>query len=904
MPGGFVGRAGELDSLRTSAAQALAGQPQLVFVEGVPGIGKTSMLAEFASTLQGWHTLAVSGYEDERRLPFGLLSRLVIPDRPEGWSLEQTAGQDGIDPFAVGAELVQLLGDIEQFGPVAVVVDDAPWADSQSLRALTFALRRLRTERVLVVLTMRSSDVSALPPGLLHYGQDHATHIRLAGLGTDEVRELFGRLGLGFLSPRAADRLREHTAGSPLHLRALFQELPVEELRQSRGALPAPSSFGSLVLAALAGCSEPTRRLLMASAVVGLECQLAQAASIGEVADPLQALEDATQTKLVDARRDGDGWVVAFRHPLIRSAVYDDLGPSTRSRLHARAAEAQHAKELSHRVAAAGEGPDQALVGALIAQADGEESLARLSAAADLRLTAARFAPTGRAQDSLVLDAVDLFLRAGETAEAVAFIERLSDMPDTAKRTLVLARLAAMQGRHDHVEALARSVWNDGNDIDRASAAAMLAQVAVLRSDNAGAASWARQASSTGTLPAPVADEILAIRAIGLAMSGQATAGLRILDESTAKGASAALLATSGVLRMITDDYAGARRDLQVSVPGHPGWTASPRVLSGLGALADVEYRAGAWDDSRRHAEQAVSLVTDTDQTWLLAFVHAIAVFVPAAQGNWRDAESHVAAATAAAAGLPDEASAAYAANAAVHLAACRGDAMAVVQAAEPLIMAPAGAPKEPGVMLWAGQYAAALVALGRYQDADVALGELAEVADRLQRRSALATVARVRGELAVARRRPAAARAAFSSAVTLGAGAATALDQARTQALYGGFLRRAGERQAAGEQLRAARDAFVRLGAMPFLDRCDAELLACGLAVDRPAGQVDSRLTRQERAVARLVCAGKSNREVAAELIISVKTVGYHLGNTYAKLGVNTRTQLAALLNRPDSTT
>jgi len=196
MPGGFVGRVGELDDLRTCAARALAGQPQLVLVEGVPGIGKTSMLAEFAATLHGWNTLVVSGYEDERRLPYGLLSRLVIPGRPEGWALAQAAGQDGIDPFAVGAELVQLLGDIEQSGPVVLVVDDAPWVDSQSLRALTFALRRLRAERVLVVLTIRSSDMSALPPGLLHYGQDHATHIRLTGLGTDEVRQLFGQFGI------------------------------------------------------------------------------------------------------------------------------------------------------------------------------------------------------------------------------------------------------------------------------------------------------------------------------------------------------------------------------------------------------------------------------------------------------------------------------------------------------------------------------------------------------------------------------------------------------------------------------------------------------------------------------------------------------------------------------------
>jgi hypothetical protein len=606
MPGGFVGRVGELDDLRTCAARALAGQPQLVLVEGVPGIGKTSMLAEFAATLHGWNTLVVSGYEDERRLPYGLLSRLVIPGRPEGWALAQAAGQDGIDPFAVGAELVQLLGDIEQSGPVVLVVDDAPWVDSQSLRALTFALRRLRAERVLVVLTIRSSDMSALPPGLLHYGQDHATHIRMTGLGTDEVRELFGQFGLGFLSRRAADRLREHTAGSPLHLRALFHELPVEELRQSRGPLPAPSSFGSLVLAALAGCSEPTRRLLMAASVLGLESPLPQAASVGEVAEPLQALEDATHTKLVDARRDGDGWVMAFRHPLIRSAVYDDLGPSTRSTLHARAAEAHHGKELSHRIAAAGEGPDQALVTALIAQADSEESLARLSAAADLRLTAARFAPTGRARDNLVLEAVDLFLRAGETAEAAAFIERLSAMPDTPKRTLVLARLAAMQGRHNHVEALARSVWNDGNGVERASAAAMLAQVAVLRNDNPGAASWAQQATSAGALPAPVADEILAIRVIGLAMSGDHwPADSRRVNRAWSLGRAA------GHQRSPADDHRRLRRRPTGSA-GVSAWSSrlecQPAGAVGVGCTGRCRIscrRLGRFEAARRAGDLA-----------------------------------------------------------------------------------------------------------------------------------------------------------------------------------------------------------------------------------------------------------------------------------------------------------
>jgi DNA-binding CsgD family transcriptional regulator len=354
---------------------------------------------------------------------------------------------------------------------------------------------------------------------------------------------------------------------------------------------------------------------------------------------------------------------------------------------------------------------------------------------------------------------------------------------------------------------------------------------------------------------------------------------------------------------MVAGDYVGATRDLQVCVPGHPGWAASPRVVAGLGGLADAEYRSGAWDDSKRHAEQAISLVNDTEQTWLLAFVHAMAVLVPAAQGDWPEAEQHVAAAIEAAAALPDGASTATAANAAVHLAFCRGDPSATVTAAAVLLEAPEGAPREPGVMGWAGQYASALIALRRFEDADRVLADQTAVAQRLGRRSALATVARIRGELAMARRQPAEARAAFNLAVTLGAGSATVLDHAWTQALYGRFLRRAGERRAAGDLLRVARDTFARLGATPFLDSCNAELAACGLAVDRSPAAPLGRLTTQEQAVARLVCVGKSNREVAAELVISVKTVGYHLGNTYAKLGVNTRTQLAALLNGPGGT-
>ena len=882
---------------------------RLVVVEGEAGFGKTKLLAAFSSALAGWQLLAASGDEAEMRLPYGVLARMLAGTAPEwaaGLDPEGTQRLEAADPFIVGAGLVQVLGDLQESGPVALFVDDAPWADPLSLRALSFALRRLQADRVLTVLALRPEESSRLPPGLLRHGQDHGVRMQLDGLSTEEVRELAATLGAGPLSHRAADRLRAHTHGSPLHLRTLLAELPIEVVR-GQGRLPAPRSFGPLVLAAMAGCPESARRLLTAAAVLGMRSSLASAAAVAAVEQPLQALEDATRTQLAEARSSVDGWVVVFRHPLVRAAVYDDLGPATRGRLHARAAAVVGEPDaLAHRVAAA-DGPDPALVALLVERAGEDARAARPGQAADRLLAAAQLSPPGTARDDLVLDAVDLLLRAGEVSEAAEYTERIAAMPDTQQRRLVQARVAWMDGRHDEAEALAHSAWgHGGQSAVIGSAAVMLAQLRILRDDGAGAAHWAERALRCDGLPESVASMARINRAVGLALSGHPHDGLRVLvdlseDPSEVPPGRQDELWVRGGLRLWTDDLPGAYADLRDDAPGRSGWVR-PYGLIRLGHLAQAEYRRGAWDDSLVHAEQAVSLVTDTDQVWLLAFAHAVAVFVLAGRGTWAAAEAHTRAAADAAAALADHGSMNYAANAAVHLAACQGDPAAVIEAAEPLETAPPGGAHEPGILGWASQYAAALVAVRRYDEAEAVLDRLDALGAERGLRSALAAVALVRGELAVARREPAdSCRAAFHAAVSLGAGCASALDQARAQAAYGRFLRRSGERRAAGDRLRAARDAFVRLGAQPFLSRCEAELAACGLAVDRPATPDDADLTPQERAVTQLVCAGRSNREVAAELVISVKTVGYHLGNAYTKLGVNSRTQLAALLSHRD---
>jgi thioredoxin-like negative regulator of GroEL len=152
---------------------------------------------------------------------------------------------------------------------------------------------------------------------------------------------------------------------------------------------------------------------------------------------------------------------------------------------------------------------------------------ARPGLAADRLLVAAWLTPPGAGRDGLLLDAVQLLLQAGDVVEAAAFTERIAALPDTAQRRLVRARLAWMAGRHENVEALAATVWEDGGDTERASAATMLAQMRFLRNDNAGAAHWAERALHAGELPT---SELRFIQAVGLALSGNPDEGLRLLE--------------------------------------------------------------------------------------------------------------------------------------------------------------------------------------------------------------------------------------------------------------------------------------------------------------------------------------------------------------------------------------
>jgi DNA-binding NarL/FixJ family response regulator len=241
-----------------------------------------------------------------------------------------------------------------------------------------------------------------------------------------------------------------------------------------------------------------------------------------------------------------------------------------------------------------------------------------------------------------------------------------------------------------------------------------------------------------------------------------------------------------------------------------------------------------------------------------------------------------------------------YAGVAGAHLAAAHGNHTAVIAALVPLLHLPRrDGVDEPGVARWRDLLVDAMLATGDLGGAEAVLAPFERRAASRHRASAMAAAARVRGNIEMARDDRQSAEQAFQAGLASARAVDMPFDRALLEADYGRFLRRIGQRAAAAEHLQAACQLFERLGAHPYLERCRRELRACGLTpIDRKSADT-TRLTPQELAAARLVATGLTNRQVASELVLSVKTVEYHLGNVYAKLGISSRSQLVLLMRR-----
>ncbi len=906
----FVGRLPALARLRQALAQARAGRPQLALVEGPGGIGKTALVRRFLSEAEVGCVLRASGDEDEASLEFGVLTQLVAHApaqqvEPAGRGDDDgfTASNRSVDPLVAGAALVDLLGQLQRSDAVVLVVDDAQWADRPSLQALTFALRRLRVDRVLAVVVARDVADPRIPDGLrrLVTGET-AVRVQLDGLDVDELRDLVGLLGGGPLSARGAARLRVHTGGSPLHARALLDQLPAGAFDDATVPLPAPRSFAMLVAARLAGSAPEAERLVAAASVLGMHVPVELAAAVAGVEDPLSALEQAMASGLLEEHPAEPG--VCFPHPLVQAAVYRQLGPARRAVLHLRAAECteDEAVRLRHRARAA-RGPDAALAGDLARLGRRQATAGAWVSAAEHLAGAARLTPDRADHEQLTLEMVECQLLAGDVGDPAPLTTRLRAFAPTGWRSYTLARLAYSAGALGKADALLRDAWQRCDpDSDPVLGARIAGHFALLRGAymrGEEQIEWAERALRLA--PEQTAtDMIWFLRLNATAMSAHATIALDPLPDlpepTVASAAELEEILGRGVLRLHTDDLEGALRDLGGVLAASHDRSATFRWVA-AGFLSVAEFRAGRWDDAFVHGELALSVATDADQAHLAVFCHEVATLVPAARGEWAAAETHLPFLDAAAtSGFPTPI--AMAALTRAHLARARGAPETVVAAYEPLLRPELRYVIEQAAFSWwLGPLFDALIAVGDHDRAEGLLGPYEARAAERDVPSALAVAGRARGNLAAARGDPAAAEHSFETALAHAGRVDAPFDRALLQFAYGRFLRREGKRTRAGEQLYAAREVFARLGARPDLERCEHELAACGLSTGPRKRRDVASLTPQELAVARLVVRGLTNRQVARELVISVKTVEYHLGHVYAKLEITSRSLLAARL-------
>ncbi|NRQ32647.1 AAA family ATPase [Nonomuraea sp. NN258] len=893
----FVGRCRELAVLHAQLARVCEGRSSLVVVEGPAGIGKTALVGEFLAAVENAVVLDVSGEESESELAYGVLGQLGGQVQPVP---EALAGLPGIgepgrpDPLVVGAALLDLLGQLQRSWPVVMAVDGAGWADLPSLQALTFALRRLRADRVLAVVIARDSDHPRLPDGLRRLLRGSAAlRLPLLGLSGRDLQALSARLGPVRLSPQAADRLCEHTRGVPLHARALLQQVRAETLADVDAPLPAPRSYATQILGRLTTCGGATQRLVTAAAVLGTSAPLHLVARMAELDEPLPALEQATALGLLAEWRTGAGVSLGFPNPLVRAAIYHDLGPATRRRLHLLAAELEDdvVHRLRHRFSAA----DQVNADLVreVARIGREQAAAGLWPSACGCLTrAVQLTPEGPERDRLIAEAVESLLAAGRPADAGALAAQVAPTADPAVRDFTLGSVALVSGRLDEAGRQLDNAWAHAAHDRRLATgiAARQAMAALARGRGADAVTWARRAAD-GEL-------VRFSHLIGLGLCGQVEDGLSRAGDlpapSQGRPGEVDALLGRGMLRLWADDLPGAHDDLLGVLTVSAGRSAPFQLLVSI-ALAQAEYRLGRWDESVMHAEIGASTADDFGQEWLAGYAHGVAALVPAARGEWERALAHVRAARAAC----------HSDNAIAHLstagaegllATARGDYEGAIAALAPLVKT--NLPDEPAVTLWPALLADALVSAGRLDEAEAVLVPCELLALDRDRRSALAAAARARAALHAARHEPAEAETGYQVALEHAAKIDMPFEEARIRLAYGTFLRRRGRRAAAAEQLEAAQVTLSRLGALPYLEQCDLELAASGRATLRPQDTARLGLTPQEHTVAVLISRGLTNRQAARKLVLSVKTVEYHLSHIYTKLGITSRTALIGRLS------
>lgn len=636
--------------------------------------------------------------------------------------------------------------------------------------------------------------------------------------------------------------------------------------------------------------------------MLGPGTPLRDAARLAGLDQVLEALAEAETNGLVSVTGTGSAWVSPV-DPMVRAAVLATLGRDTAAVAHHRAAALvdDPVRRLRHLVAATPM-PDSTLADELEATAAARADVGGWADTASLLADASRLTEDRLTRERRLTRAVDALVGAGEALSAAALAPEVESLRETPLRNAVLGYLAVVRGRATEAETRLGRAWDLVNAEREPDVAAMICQRHVLHSlarcRGTDLVAWADRALGLVEPDSPAAIESVAIRGLGLGATGrhdEALAEYRALGEQVRHGAQTQRVVMGrGWLELSMDLVEDARTDLESGVPTTFLGGSTRISLWARAWLARIRFLTGDWDAAVRTVREGQAIIDRSGMLLVRPLLQWTAVQIHSLRGQWGAAEQ---AARLAEAGPREyEIMRVPSCLARAQLAEARADYAGVLRALAPLVQPWArDCVDEPGTWPWADVYANALVLEGRLDEAEDFLAPHEELARARHHRSTMARIGYARGRLLGAREDITAATEAFEKSLDLLGELPLRYDRARVNFAYGQTLRRAGKRREADVVITAARDGYLALGAGTYVARCDRELKAGGVHVARSERAADE-LTPQEEAVAQLVVRGLSNKEAAAELFLSTKTVQYHLTRIYMKLGVRSRTELAAL--------
>lgn len=902
------GRGTECAAIDAALEAARGGRSACLAIQGEPGVGKSALLAYAAQQASGFQVLRAAGTPPESGLPFAALHQFLRPtlghleDLPDiqAAALKGALGlapSRGADRFLIGVAVLSLLSERAAETPVLGLIDDLQWVDPESADALRFVSRRIEAEGI--VLALATTDI-----GFADADLETVFGIHLVGLdrlASDAL--LIERSGV-VPAPEVRAFLWDQTHGNPFALIEMANALTDEQME---GAEPLPEEIGvgvalqhSLNLRA-SRLPGSTRALLLVAAAEGTGDTALVLRAARDLGIAPEALEPAELAGIVQV----EGNRLAFRDPLMRAAIYQGAPFGQRQAAHKAIADALDDGEdrmAWHRSAAA-IGPDDEVADELGRSADRARSRGgHAVASAALERASDLTSDRGVAGSRLASAAEEAWI-AGRGQRAAVLVARAAALVNDEEVLADLDYLRAQieAGAGDRLVAFNMMLATSSSIASTrpGTAAQMLVdagRIAWMEADPPMMIQVGRRMDALA-LPdgAPETFAVDVMKGLHRLLEGDIDAAATLIGGTIDRvdPRDPTQLHLAGVASMFTRDDRTARELLSraLSRARDLGSVALlPRVLVPVALLETWE---GAYTNARSHASEGERLAHDTGQDHLVAhFVGALA-WIAAVRGEV-DTCAQLAARTLELARTyrvrPSTAVGTWA-MAISDLGAGRwADAATRLET-----MVPPGAPNNHptfAVQASADLIEAALRAerpeLGRET-----LETLAHFGGRIAAPWTLALIARGRALLSAD---PDEATAEYEAALEHHADSDRRFEEARTRLLYGEHLRRMKRRSDAREQLRNAIDVFEWLGAAPWEERAGIELRATGERARKRDPNTLTELTPQQVQIVRLVALGATNKEVAARLFLSPRTVDYHLRNVFVKLGISSRAELIRL--------